>query len=275
VRVSEIARRAGVAPSAVRFYEQLGVLPAAARQANGYRSYDEDDLSRLRLVVTLRRLGVGPAESGRLAAACVDRLQPDLARDLVERIAAQRDVIARQRAELDQLEAELIDLETTTRVVSAPGGTTVSGQPIRVLFVCTGNSARSQIAEALLQQLGGDDFAAFSAGTEPKGVNPYTLRVLAESGIDWSGARSKLVSEFLGQPFDYVITVCDRARQVCPVFPGDHDSLHWGLDDPAEVEGTDAEKLKAFERTRVEVATRLRPFIELARRARRQPVAAD
>jgi len=87
-------------------------------------------------------------------------------------------------------------------------------------------------------------------------------------GIDWSAARSKSVDEFLGQPFDYVITVCDRARQSCPVFPGSYNSLHWGLEDPAEVEGSDAEKLAAFERTRMEVMTRLHPFIELALRAR-------
>ncbi|MGA3056963.1 MAG: arsenate reductase ArsC, partial [Candidatus Limnocylindrales bacterium] len=108
--------------------------------------------------------------------------------------------------------------------------------PIRVLFVCTGNSARSQIAEALLGDLGGSDFAAFSAGTLPHGVSPYTTRVLGEAGIDWSGARSKSVTEFIGRPFDYVITVCDRARQTCPVFPGRHKSLHWGLEDPAEDE---------------------------------------
>ena len=142
-------------------------------------------------------------------------------------------------------------------------------EPIRVLFVCTGNSARSQIAEALLRQFGGADFAAFSAGIEPKGVNPSTVQVLSEVGIDWSTARSKSVAEFLGQPFDYVITVCDRARQSCPVFPGEHTSLHWDLDDPAEVGGPDEARLGAFRRTRTEVATRLRPFVDLARRARR------
>jgi arsenate reductase len=140
--------------------------------------------------------------------------------------------------------------------------------PIRVLFVCTGNSARSQIAEALLGDLGGSDFAAFSAGTLPHGVSPYSTLVLGEIGIDWSGARSKSVTEFLGRPFDYVITVCDRARQTCPVFPGKHESLHWDLDDPAEAQGTDAEKLEAFRRTRTEVAARLRPFVELGRKAR-------
>ncbi len=118
--------------------------------------------------------------------------------------------------------------------------------PIRVLFVCTGNSARSQIAEALLSDFGGADFEVLSAGTEPKGVNPYTVRVLGEIGIDWSGAHSKSVTEFVDQPFDYVITVCDRARQTCPVFPGEHNSLHWGLDDPAEVEGTDAAEARGL-----------------------------
>ena len=139
--------------------------------------------------------------------------------------------------------------------------------PIRVLFLCTGNSARSQLAEAFLDQAGGGDFAVESAGTEPKGVNPYTIRVLADAGIDWSGARSKSAQEFLGQSWDYVITVCDRARQTCPVFPGSENTLHWGLDDPSEVEGTDEEKLAAFRQTQLDVSTRLRPFIEVALRA--------
>lgn len=141
--------------------------------------------------------------------------------------------------------------------------------PIRVLFVCTGNSARSQIAEALLNDFGGADFEAFSAGTEPTGVSPYAVRVLDEVGIDWSGARSKSATDFIGQQFDYVVTVCDRARQTCPVFPGNHNTLHWSLEDPAEVEGPDEAKLEAFRRTRTDVATRLRPFVELARKAGR------
>jgi Low molecular weight phosphotyrosine protein phosphatase len=97
-------------------------------------------------------------------------------------------------------------------------------------------------------------------------VNPQTVSVLRELGLDWSRAVSKSVTQFVGEPFDYVITVCDRARKSCPVFPGEHNSLHWGLDDPAEVAGTEAEKLEAFRRTRTEVATRLRPFVELAAR---------
>ena len=139
--------------------------------------------------------------------------------------------------------------------------------PIRVLFVCTGNSARSQIAEALLQRIGGPDFAVESAGTEPKGVNPLTIRVLAEAGIDWTDATSKSVDTFVGREFDYVITVCDRARQTCPVFPGSYDSLHWGLEDPAEVEGTDDERMAAFRRTYRELIQRIRPFVEVALRS--------
>jgi arsenate reductase len=136
--------------------------------------------------------------------------------------------------------------------------------PIRVLFVCTGNSARSQMAEALLRQLGGPRFEPFSAGTEPKGVNPLTLRALAAAGIDASGARSKSVAEFLDEPFHYVVTVCDRARESCPLFPGSHEALHWGFDDPAEATGSEAERLAVFERVMAEIAWRLRTFIPIA-----------
>ncbi len=269
MRVAEVARRAGIAPSAVRFYESAGALPPARRAPNGYREYDEADVARLRIVITLRRLGLPPVEAGRLAGLCLERGAVDL--DLRPLIAEQRAAVARQRTDLARLDAELDDLAAT---IGAAGratqeGSAVPDAPIRVLFVCTGNSARSQLAEALLQHRGGSAFEVYSAGTEPRGVNPFTLRALAEVGIDWSAARSKSVDEFIGQPFDYVITVCDRARQSCPVFPGSFNSLHWGLEDPAEVEGSDAEKLAAFERTRVEVMTRLHPFIELALRARR------
>jgi arsenate reductase len=275
MNVSELARRAGIAPSAVRFYEKIDVLPAAARQANGYRVYADGDLALLRLVAALRRLGLKPLDAGRLARLCVERGDIDL--DLTLLIASQRAAIGRQRADLDRLDAELTDLELTVAAADRAKRTqeeSMSGAPIRVLFVCTGNSARSQIGEALLRELGGADFEASSAGTEPTDVNAYAIRVLDEVGIDWSGARSKSVREMAGQSFDYVITVCDRARQTCPVFPGVHNTLHWGLDDPAEVEGTNEVKLEAFRRTRVEVATRVRPFIELARRARRETALA-
>ena len=272
MKVAELARSAGIAPSAVRFYEEIGILPSARRLANGYRDYAADDLARLRLVVALRRLGLAPVDAGRIAGLCMAHGEID--RDLMPLIKGQRDAVERQRADLDRLESELTDLEMT---IEAAGRArrrteekTMPADPIRVLFVCTGNSARSQLGEALLADMGGTDFAAFSAGTDPKGVNPFAVRALAEIGIDWSAATSKSVNDYLGQPFDYVITVCDRARQTCPVFPGQHNSLHWGLEDPAEVEGTDTDKLAAFRRTRTEVAVRLRPFVELARRARRE-----
>jgi arsenate reductase (thioredoxin) len=142
-------------------------------------------------------------------------------------------------------------------------------RPIRVLFVCAGNSARSVMAEALLRHHGGDRFEVYSAGTIPKGINPLTLRVLADAGIDASGARSKSVDEFLGQSFDYVVTVCDQARQVCPVFPGVHESLHWGYEDPAEATGTDEERLAVFRRVLIQIGERVRQFATLTSR---QPV---
>ena len=146
--------------------------------------------------------------------------------------------------------------------------------PIRVLFVCTGNSARSIMAEALLRKHGGDRFEVSSAGTEPRGVNPLTLRVLDEAGIDASWARSKSVDEFLGDPFDFVITVCDQARQACPVFPGVHESLHWGYEDPAEATGTDEERLAVFRRVFTQLGERVQLFATVATRAARQSQSA-
>lgn len=268
MRIAELARRVGVAPSAVRWYEQAGVLPAPARADNGYRAYDETDVARLRLVVSLRRLGVGPEDAGRLARLCLERGDIDL--DLAPLLVEQRAAIARQRTDLDRLEGELLDLELTIAAAGRARRTRPVAEPIRVLFVCTHNSARSQIAEALLEHYGGDDFEVRSAGTEATRVNPYATRVLGEIGIDWSAARSKAIDEFLDERFDYVITVCDRARETCPVFPGSTNSLHWGLDDPSEVEGTDDDRLRAFRRTRQELAVRLRPFIEVALRAARR-----
>ena len=139
-------------------------------------------------------------------------------------------------------------------------------RPTRVLFVCTGNSARSLMAEALLRHHGGARFEVHSAGTEPRGVNPLTLRVLAEAGIDASWARSKSVDEFLGQSFDYVVTVCDQARQVCPVFPGVHEALHWGYDDPAEATGTEEERLAVFRRVFIQIGERVRQFATVTSR---------
>jgi arsenate reductase len=122
------------------------------------------------------------------------------------------------------------------------------------------------MGEALLRSKGGDAFEVHSAGTEPKGVNPLTLRVLAEAGLDASWARSKSVTEYLGQRFDYVITVCDEARQVCPVFPGVHESLHWGYEDPAAAEGTEDERIAVFRRVFTQMGERINQFVPLALR---------
>jgi arsenate reductase (thioredoxin) len=142
---------------------------------------------------------------------------------------------------------------------------------IRVLFLCTGNSARSIIGATLLRQLGGDAFDVFSAGTHPKGVNPYTVRVLEPLGIDMSRERSKNVSEFAEQSFDYVITVCAAAAEECPVFPGEPRRIHWSFVDPAAIEGTDDDKLRAFQRTAREMKARLGTFVPVARRSVGRP----
>jgi arsenate reductase len=270
VKIGELSWQGGIAPSAVRWYEDTGVVPRAPRGANGYREYVDEDVARLRLVVSLRRLGVGLDAAGRLARLCVEHGEIDA--NLLPMLAEQRNAMARQRADLDRLENERDGLEVTLVAIGRArerrrerkmDGAT----PIRVLFICTGNSARSQLAEALLQQIGGADFDVHSAGTHPRGVNPFAIAALAELGIDWSGATSKTVDQFLDQQFDYVITVCDRARETCPVFPGSENTLHWGLDDPAEVTGTDEQRHAAFVATRQELAMRLRPFVEIARRS--------
>jgi arsenate reductase len=138
---------------------------------------------------------------------------------------------------------------------------------IRVLFLCTGNSARSIIAAALLKQLGGDEFDVYSAGTRPKGINPYTVRVLEPLGIDLSGERSKSLTEYQGQTFDYVITVCDAAAEECPVYP-EAERIHWSFVDPAAVAGSDEEKLRAFETTVRDMRARILAFIPAAKRSR-------
>lgn len=135
---------------------------------------------------------------------------------------------------------------------------------IRVIFVCTGNSARSQMAEALLRHDAGDRFDVVSAGVSPRTVHPLTIAALAAVGIDIGEAKSKPVGQFLGRRFDYVITLCDRARATCPVFPGGSELLHWGLDDPTEVEGSDAVRRAAFDRTLKEISGRLHAFVPLA-----------
>jgi ArsR family transcriptional regulator, arsenate/arsenite/antimonite-responsive transcriptional repressor / arsenate reductase (thioredoxin) len=127
----------------------------------------------------------------------------------------------------------------------------------RVLFLCTGNSARSQIAEALAVQLSGGAVSAASAGSHPKPLHPNAVRVMRDRGIDLAGRRSKHLSEFAAQSFDYVISLCDRVREICPEFPDWPGLIHWSIPDPAREPGSDEETLPAFERTAAELCTRI------------------
>jgi len=131
----------------------------------------------------------------------------------------------------------------------------------RVLFLCTGNSCRSQMAEGLLRHLAGDRFDVHSAGTEPVPVNSGAIAAMSEIGIDISGHESKAVKPFLGQHFGYVITVCDRASERCPIFPGAVKRFEWNFPDPAAVTGSDSVREQAFRSVRDQIADRIREFV--------------
>ena len=131
----------------------------------------------------------------------------------------------------------------------------------RVLILCTGNSARSQMAEGLLRHDGGTGFEVESAGTKPSTVRPEAIEAMKELGIDISSHRSKSVDEFAGQEFDYVVTVCDNAKESCPVFPGKTERIHWSFEDPAAVEGEWETRLAAFRRIRDEIRVKFRSLV--------------
>jgi len=132
----------------------------------------------------------------------------------------------------------------------------------KILVVCTGNSARSQMAEGLLRHEGGDRFEVFSAGTKPTQVRPEAIAAMREIGIDISHHRSKSVDEFFGQPLEFVITVCDSAKETCPVFPGNAKRLHWPFPDPAAVKGSEEERLAAFRAVRDQIHGRILVFLD-------------
>jgi arsenate reductase (thioredoxin) len=136
----------------------------------------------------------------------------------------------------------------------------------KVLFLCTGNSARSQMAEGFLRNMAGDYFEALSAGIEPKGLNPLAVEVMREIGIDISHHRSKDVREFLGSPIPYIITVCGNAKEHCPIFPGTFTYMHWGIEDPAAVQGTEEEKLSMFRQIRDQIGSRVKGFVHEKKR---------
>lgn len=125
----------------------------------------------------------------------------------------------------------------------------------RVLFLCTGNSARSQMAESLFRLIVGNHIEAVSAGTHPVGLNPIAVDVMKELGVDISGQRSKGIEEFISQEFDYVITVCDRAKETCPIFPATTHMMHWSFEDPAAA--PEPVRREAFRRVRDEIADRI------------------
>ncbi|MBN1341799.1 MAG: arsenate reductase ArsC [Phycisphaerae bacterium] len=133
----------------------------------------------------------------------------------------------------------------------------------RVLILCTGNSCRSQMTEAIWRQVAGDEWDSFSAGSNPAGyVHPLAVSVMKEVGIDLTSARSKHVEEFTDQPFDLVVTVCDGAKEACPVFPGAKQQKHWPFQDPAGAEGTEEEKLGLFRRVRDQIRERIAAYLE-------------
>ena len=133
-----------------------------------------------------------------------------------------------------------------------------------MLFLCTHNSARSQMAEGLLRRLAGDRFEVYSAGTEATCVRPQAISVMAEIGVDVSGQESKTLERYLGARFEYVITVCDDANEACPVFPGAKNRLHWSFEDPSRATGTDEERLEKFRKVRDEIRSRIEKEIVAA-----------
>lgn len=133
----------------------------------------------------------------------------------------------------------------------------------RVLFLCTGNSCRSQMAEGFLRSLGGEQFDVASAGSKPAGtVHPLAIEAMREVDVDISKHTSKHANDFIKEKFDYVITVCDNAREACPTFPGAAQQVHWSFDDPAHATGTDEQKMRVFRRVRDEIRHRIRRFVE-------------
>jgi arsenate reductase len=133
----------------------------------------------------------------------------------------------------------------------------------KVLFLCTGNSCRSQIAQAWLRELGGDAFEVYSAGLEPHGINPFTTHVMEETGYDMSDHRSKHLDEYMGKiNFDFLITVCGNADERCPFFPGMGTRLHWPFEDPAAYEGTENEKLAFFRDIRDQIKAKIQTWLD-------------
>jgi protein-tyrosine-phosphatase len=193
-------------------------------------------------------------------------------------------LVSMRRSSADRRDAYYsVDLARFGELLSATGATLHPGlrvggrdegaersppRPAAVLFLCTGNSARSQLAEALLEQRAGGLAHAWSAGSHPKPLHPNAVRVMRERGVDLSGWRSKHLSEFAERHVDYVITLCDRVREICPGFPGDPRLVHWSIPDPSAEGASDEESYPAFERTVCELETRIRFLLRLIEHTR-------
>jgi ArsR family transcriptional regulator, arsenate/arsenite/antimonite-responsive transcriptional repressor / arsenate reductase (thioredoxin) len=178
--------------------------------------------------------------------------------------------------DLERLEADLErcaiaihpGLWPASRHSTTPQLDYLADMPTRVLFLCTHNSARSQMAEAILRQQGGDAVDVNSAGSDPSQVHPMAVRTLGELGIESAGLRAKALSSFAGDRFDYVITLCDIVRESCPSWPGEPEQLHWSLADPSLVDASEEEALLAFRASAAEISRRVRYFLALTARAR-------
>jgi protein-tyrosine-phosphatase/DNA-binding transcriptional ArsR family regulator len=202
------------------------------------------------------------------------------------RLRSERLVSARRSAADGRDSYYTIDLDRCGALLAAAGGALHPGlrlaapappasarrlRPVRILFLCTGNSARSQIAEALVEDLSAGAIHAVSAGSRPKPLHPNAVRVMRERGIDIHERQSKHLDEFAGQSFDYVISLCDRVREVCPEFPDHPDLIHWSIPDPARDGDTDEETYPAFEQTATELASRIPFLLALIRHTQSTP----
>lgn len=154
----------------------------------------------------------------------------------------------------------------TTKTTEQERASSLPQQPVRVLFLCTHNSARSQMAEGILRHLSNGMIAAMSAGSQPTHVHPLAIRALAELDIDIRQQQSKSLDEMKGQSFDYIVTVCDRVRETCPTFPGDPERIHWSIPDPVATEGNEQEQFRAFEQVALQLMTRIRYLVTLIHR---------
>jgi protein-tyrosine-phosphatase len=171
-------------------------------------------------------------------------------------------LVAAHRSAFDRRDAYYgLDLEHHGALFAATGAFAATDapttRPLRVLFLCTGNSSRSQIAEALIERLSGGGVRAWSAGSKPKALHPNAVRVMAARGIDISRNETKSLDLFTEERFDLVITLCDKVREVCPEFPDSPDALHWSVPDPAAAPGTDDETYAVFERAAVDLEARI------------------